>query len=186
MVTVMSLWLPILLSAVFVFVVSSVIHMMLTYHNTDFRKAEKEAELQEALRKFPLAPGDYIVPNPGGSAGMKDPVYLERVKQGPVVTLTVFPPGGFNMGMNLAMWFLYCVVVSMFAAYVTGRAVGVGASYMTVFRFAGVTAFACYAMALWQNTIWYRKSVSATIKNNFDGLVYALVTAGTFGWLWPN
>jgi hypothetical protein len=186
MVPVMSLWLPIVLSAVFVFVASSIIHMMLTYHNNDFRKVPNEADLQEALRKFSLPPGDYLLPKPAGSAGMKDPGYQEMVKKGPVVLMTVFPSGGFNMGASLAMWFVYCLVVSVFAAYVTGRAIGPGAPYLSAFRFAGVTAFAGYALALWQNAIWYKRSTGTTVRNTIDGLVYALVTAGAFGWLWPR
>jgi hypothetical protein len=185
MVPVMSLWLPIVLSSVIVFVASSIIHMMLTYHRTDFRKAPNEEDLQDTLRKFSIPPGDYIVPCSGGTAGMKDPKYQEMAKKGPVVTMTVFP-SAFNMGATLAMWFVYCLVVSVFAAYVTGRAVGAGTPYLTVFRFAGVTAFAAYALALWQNTIWYKRAMGTTIKNTFDGLVYAMLTAGTFGWLWPR
>jgi hypothetical protein len=186
MVPVMSLWLPIVLSAVFVFVASSIIHMMLPYHKSDFRRTPNEEDLQDTLRKFSIPPGDYILPSPQGAAGMKDPKYQEMVKKGPVVLMTVFPTGGANMGASLAMWFVYCLVVSVFAAYVTGRAIDAGTSYLTVFRFAGVTAFAAYALALWQNTIWYKRSMSTTIKNTFDGLVYALLTGGTFGWLWPK
>jgi hypothetical protein len=127
-----------------------------------------------------------MVPYAGGAAGMKDPKYQEMMKKGPVVIMTVLPGGGSNMGANLAMWFVYCLVVSVFAAYVAGRAVAPGSSYLAAFRFAGVTAFAAYALALWQNAIWYKRSLGATIRNSFDGLVYALLTAGTFGWLWPK
>ena len=186
MVPMMSLWLPIVLSAVMVFVASSIIHMVLKYHSTDFGRAPKEEDLQTALRGFSIPAGDFLVPCPGGSAGMKDPKYQEMVKKGPVVLMTVLPSGGVNMGASLGMWFIFCLVVSVFAAYVTGRAVPAGTSYLTVFRFAGVTAFAAYALALWQNTIWYKRAWGTTIKNTFDGLVYALLTAGTFGWLWPK
>jgi hypothetical protein len=108
------------------------------------------------------------------------------VKKGPVVLMTVFPSTGFNMGGSLVQWFVFCAVVSVFAAYVTGRAFGPGTPYLTVFRFVGTTAFAGYALAQWQNTIWYKRKVSSTIKVNFDGLIYALLTGGTFGWLWPR
>jgi hypothetical protein len=186
MVTVMSLWLPIVLSAVIVFVASSIIHMMLTYHRNDFRKAANEEDLQDTLRKFSLPPGDYMLPCAGGAAGMKDPKFQEMMKKGPVVIMTVLPAGGSNMGTNLIQWFVYCLVVSVFAAYVTSRAVSAGSPYLTAFRFAGVTAFAGYALALWQNTIWYKRSAGMTLRSSFDGLVYALLTAGTFGWLWPK
>ena len=90
------------------------------------------------------------------------------------------------MGTSLVQWFVYSVLVGVFAAYITGRILGPGAEYMSVFRFAGTTAFLCYAVALWQNSIWYKRAWSTTAKSTFDGLVYALVTAGAFGWLWPS
>lgn len=60
-----------------------------------------------------------------------------------------------------------------------------GADYLAAFRFAGTTAFVGYSLALWQNTIWFKRSWIVTLKANVDGLVYGLLTGGTFGWLWP-
>ena len=100
--------------------------------------------------------------------------------------MTVMESGPVSMGPSLAQWFLYCVVVGVFAAYVAGRALEPGAHYLKVFRFAGVTAFVGYSLALWQNTIWYKRAWTTTLKANVDGLVYGLLTAGTFGWLWPK
>jgi hypothetical protein len=90
------------------------------------------------------------------------------------------------MGKNLALWFLYSAVVGVFAAYVAGSALPPGAQYARVVRFAAVTAFVGYAVALWQMSIWYRRAWSTTIKATVDGLVYALLTGATFGWLWPR
>ena len=108
------------------------------------------------------------------------------MKQGPVMLLTVMPNGPMQMGRNLVLWFLYSGVVGLFAAYVAGRALPAGAEYLRVFRFAGATAFVGYTVALWQMSIWYHRAWSATIKATVDGLIYALLTAGTFGWLWPR
>ena len=63
---------------------------------------------------------------------------------------------------------------------------GPGANYLDAFRFAGATAFIGYTLALWQMSIWYRRAWSMTIKSTFDGLIYSLLTAGAFGWLWPR
>ncbi len=186
MVPVMSLWLPILISAVFVFVASSVIHMMLPYHKSDYGKVPAEDDVMDALRKFNVPPGDYMVPRCGSPNEMKSPAFVEKMKKGPVIVMTVMPNGPWSMGSNLAQWFVYCVVVGAIAAYIAGRALGPGAPYLAVFRFAGATAFAGYALALWQNSIWYKRAWSTTIKSTFDGLVYALLTAGTFGCLWPR
>lgn len=186
MVSVMSLWLPILLSAVIVFVASSIIHMLLPYHRNDFRKVPEEDQVMEALRKIGVPPGDYVIPSAGHPKEMKNPAFIERMTKGPVGFLTVIPSGPPSMGRSLALWFLYCVVVGVFAAYIASRALEPGDRYLSVFRFAGCTAFIGYAVALWQNTIWYRRAWCSTLKSTFDGLVYALLTAGTFGWLWPS
>lgn len=185
MATLASLWLPILLAAVFVFLASSIIHMMTPWHRGDFRRVPEEDRTLAALRGVPLPPGDYIIPYAGSPAAMKDPAYLEKRKQGPVVFMTVFPPG-MGMGSQLLQWFLFCVVVSVFAAYIAGRALPAGADYLDVFRFAGTTAFAGYSLALTQNSIWYKRNWGATLKQMVDGLIYAGLTAGTLGWLWPR
>jgi hypothetical protein len=90
------------------------------------------------------------------------------------------------MSRSLVGWFLYSLVIGVFAAYVAGRALPAGAPYLAVFRFAGVSAFLGYALALWQMPIWYGRSSVTTLKASVDGLVYALVTGGVFGWLWPH
>jgi hypothetical protein len=183
MVSLASLLLPILLSAVLVFIASSVLHMLLTYHNSDFRRVPDEDAVRGALRSLP--PGDYGVPHAGSMEAMKSPEFAEKMKTGPIVFMTVLPPGSSFMGRALVLWFIYCVVVSLFAAYIASRALDAGADYMDVFRFAGTTAFAAYVLANWQNTIWYRRSAVTNVKNTIDGLIYALLTAGVFGWLWP-
>lgn len=186
MVPVISLWIPILLSAVIVFVVSSIIHMVLPYHRSDFGKVPAEDEVMDALRKFAIPPGEYVMPCAGSNKGRQTPEFVEKMKKGPVAFLTVIPSGPPSMVKNLVQWFLYCVVVGIFAAYIAGRALAPGAPYLAVFRFAGSTAFVGYALALWQNSIWYQRAWSTTLKSTVDGLVYGLLTAGTFGWLWPS
>jgi hypothetical protein len=100
--------------------------------------------------------------------------------------LTVFPNGQPSMGMNLVLWFLYIAVIGFFSAYVAGRTLSIGADFLHIFRLTGVTAFLGYSAALWQMSIWYRRAWSTTIKSTVDGLIYALLTAITFVWLWPH
>jgi hypothetical protein len=186
MISIASLWLPILLSAVFVFIASSIIHMMLGYHGTDYKKFPDEGAAADALRKLNIPAGQYSLPHASGMKEMNSPEFQEKVKKGPGAMLTIWPGGSASMAANLIQWFIYSVLVGIFAAYVASRALDVGAHYLSVFRFVGVTAFACYAIGGWSETIWYKRPVSVSIKNTFDGLVYALLTAGTFGWLWPD
>jgi len=186
MVPLVSLWLPILVSAVIVFVASSILHMVLPFHRSDYRKLPAEDETMEALRAFRIPPGDYLVPCAGSPEQMKNPAFLEKMAKGPVAFMTIMPGGRPAMGKELIEWFVYCVVVGIFAAYIAGRALQPGSHYLSVFRFAGCTAFVGYSLALWQNTIWYKRNWVATLKSTLDGLIYGLLTAGTFGWLWPS
>ena len=181
----LSLWLPILLSAVFVFVVSSIIHMASPWHKGDYPKMPNEDRVRDALRPLAIPPGDYMVPRPSSREEMATPAFMEKMKQGPNFIMTMLPNGLWSMGRNLGMWFAYSLAVGFFAAYITGRALPPGAQYLQVFRFAGATAFIGYAVALWQMSIWYNRAWSTTIKSTIDGLIYGLLTAGTFGWLWP-
>lgn len=183
---ILSLWLPILLSAVLVFIASSLIHTVLPWHKGDFAKLPDEDAVRSALRPLAIPPGDYHVPRPSGSEEMKSAAFAEKVEAGPNIMMTVLPNGPWSMGPQLAMWFVYNIVVSIFAAYVAGRALPPGSEYLSVFRLAGATAFASYTLALYQLSIWYRRSWSLTLKATFDGLIYALLTAGAFGWLWPR
>jgi hypothetical protein len=184
MVSVVSLWLPILISAVLVFVASSIIHMALPWHNADFRRFAAEDSVLDVLRPFELAPGDYVAPMPESMAQSNTPEFKAKIEQGPRVMLTVLSPGN-SMGRNLALWFVYLIVVGLLAAYVTGISLGSGAPYMSVFRMSSTVAFAGYALAIWQNWIWYSRGLGYTLRTTIDGLVYALLTGGVFGWLWP-
>lgn len=186
MVSLASLWLPILLSAVIVFVASSVIHMLLTYHRTDFRGFPKEAEMMEALRRFDLPPGDYIMPFCANPADMKSPEFQEKWKRGPLMMATVWKPGPIAMGGQLAQWFLFTIVVSVFAGYMASRALGPGAEYLRVSQIASTTAFLGYSLSHWGDVIWYKRNWMTAAKGTFDGIVYGLLTGGVFGWLWPQ
>ena len=182
-----ALWLPILLSSVFVFVASTLIHMALQgWHRSDYSKLPQEDKVMDALRPFGLPPGDYMVPNCSGSAEMRTPEFREKREKGPVMMVTVMPNGMMGVGKSLALWFLYLIVVSFFAAYVCWHALPAGAALRSILRFTGVTSFLGYSAALCQMSIWYRRSWLTTLKIAIDGLLYAAITAATFGWLWPR
>ncbi len=186
MVSIPDLWLPILLSAVIVFVASSIIHMVLPLHKSDYRKLPEEDKVLDALRAAGVTPGPaYHFPH-CTHKDMKSPESVARFKRGPVGLLTVMPSGAPAMGKYLTTWFLYCVVVGVFVAYLTGRTVVSGTAYLEVFRVAGTTAFLAYAVGQIQDAIWKGQTWGVTFKHVFDGLIYALLTAGTFGWLWPR
>ena len=186
MVELSALWLPILLSAVVVFIVSSIIHMASPWHQSDYPKMPNEEKVMDALRTLAIPPGDYFVPRPANRQEMRSPEFDEKQKKGPIVMMTVWPAGKMGMAKLICYWFIYLIVVGIFAGYVAGRALPPGAEYLRVFRFAGTAAFLSYSVALWQMSIWYRRAWLTTIKATVDGLIYALLTAGVFGWLWPQ
>lgn len=185
MVTLASLWLPILLSAVFVFVVSSVIHMVLQVHKGDYQRMPDEDAILDALRGR-VPPGQYMFP---WAASMKEcgtPEMQAKFKRGPLGTLVVRGPDCMNIGKALGQWFLFCVVISVFVAYLTGMVVPAGGDYMRVFRVSGTIAVLGYAFSSVSDSIWKGIHWSTTFRFMIDGVVYGLVTAGTFGWLWPH
>lgn len=180
-----SLWLAILLSSVLVFLASSVIHMLSPWHKGDYPIYSRESEVLDALRPLALPPGDYFMPRSSSMAEMKSPEFIERLRRGPIVLMTVFPNGPMSMGPTLAKWFLFLVVATLFTAYAACTALPPGAPQGQLFRVVFTVAFAAYALALWPISIWYRRNWAITIKSTVDAAIYAAITGAVFVWLWP-
>lgn len=181
-----TLWLPILLAAVFCFIVSSVIHMAPLWHKNDFPPLPDEEAARAATAPLAVPPGDYMLPRCKSMKEYGSPDFRKKLEDGPNWIITVLPKGAHGMASSLFWWFVFLLVVAFFSAYVGSHALMPGARYPEVFRFIGATAFMGFALAHLPQSIWYRRRWSTTIKHVFDGLIYALLTAGTFGWLWPE
>lgn len=186
MVSLTALWLPILLSAVVVFIASSISHMVLPHHRGDYKGLPDEDKIRAAMREAGVEPGNYYFPFPDDPKNMNSPEMMEKYKEGPMGFANVVPTGPPAMGKNLVFWFVYCVVVGVFAAYLASRTLEAGAHYLGVFRIAGTVAFLAYSIGEPINSIWKAQWWRATATHMIDGLVYALLTAGVFGWLWPD
>ena len=185
MVSLGALWLPIVVSSVAVFVGSSVIHMVLKYHRSDYRKLPGEDNILAAMRNEGVGRGHYYFPHCLDPKEMNTPEAKERFDQGPVGFMSVLPNGLPNMGKGLVQWFVYSLVASVFVAYVCSRTLQAGTDYLAVFRIAGTVAFLTYGGGQAQQSIWKGEPWSLTAKFLLDSLIYALLTAGVFGWLWP-
>lgn len=185
MVSIGALWLPILLSAVIVFVASSLLHMLLTYHRSDYRQLPDEDRVMAALRAAGVTPGLYVFPY-CLPKDMKTPAAMEKYKQGPVGRMNIIPSGLPAMPKYLVQWFLFCLLVAFFVAYLAGHTVPAGAHYLHVFRVVGTAAFLAFGLGNLSNGVWKGETWGAVTKEVIDGLIYALLTAGTFGWLWPR
>ncbi len=186
MVALPDLLVPIVLSAVLVFIASMLVHMVLPFHRSDYPKVPNEDKVMDALRALAIPPGDYMVPKANDMAHMKSPEFQARFEKGPVVMMTVMPGGPMRMGPQLFQWFVYSLVVSLFAAYVAGHTLKAGTSYLEVFRIVGAVSFCSYAMAYWPMSIWYKRAWRVTLTQTLDALIYACLTAGAFGWRWPK
>jgi hypothetical protein len=181
-----ALWLPIVLSAVLVFVVSAIIHMVLKYHNRDYTPLPNEDAVRVALRAGNPAPRQYIIPYCADPKEMESPAMQQKFIEGPVAVLYLRRPGPPTMGPMLLQWFLFILMVSFFIAYLAAYTLAPGAPYLEVFRVVGAAGFLAYGAGPIPAAIWMGKPWAVAWKEVFDGLVYGLVTAGTFGWLWPR
>ena len=178
------LWLPILVSAALVFVASSVIHMLLPFHKKDYRGLADEDGVMEAVRRANPTVGQYFFPHAPDMKSLGDPAMIERFTRGPVGILTIRPSGPPNMGPSLIQWFVFSILVSVFAAYLAALNLGPAPEYLAVFRLTGTVAFTAYGLGAVPDSIWKGVPWSTTVKNVVDGLVYALLTAGVFAWLY--
>lgn len=145
-----------------------------------------EDAVMDALRPLAIPPGDYFFPRPGSMADMKSAELIDRTNRGPVILMTVMPNGVMPMGAIFVRWFFYLIVVSTITALVAATSLPPNASGRWVFHQTALVAFAAYALALWQLSIWYRRSLSITIKSTVDAAVYAAVTGAVFAWCWPH
>lgn len=183
-VTLVSLWLPILLSALVVFVASAIIWMLLKWHDADWQKLPDEESARAALGG--AARGEYALPYAMSAAARNSEDFRKKCEEGPVAFLTIFEPGLPKMGRQLALWFAFCIVLSWFVAYLLVATTPAGATYLHVFQVAGTAAFLGYGGSAIPASIWFGQGWGRTLKDLVDGLVYALLTAGVFGWLWPQ
>jgi hypothetical protein len=185
MVTWSALLLPALLSAVLVFVASSVIHMVLQLHNPDYRKLPNEDDVRAAIKKGAAPPGQYILPHCTDPKEGASPEMQRKFAEGPVGVLYIRENGATRLGPFLGKWFAYSIVVSLLAGYVARIEVPAGADWMSVFRVVSVSAWLAYAWQSPADSIWKGKPWVVTFRAMFDGIVYAALTGAAFAWLWP-
>ena len=173
------LWVPILLSSVFVWIVSAIMHMVLPHHKTDFVGLPDEDTVTGALEG--VAPGQYAFPFTT-MAEMNSPEHQAKMKEGPNGVLTIWPTPP-SIGRNLGLMLLFYLVVGVFVAYVGSHSGLDGEPYLAAFRVCGTVAFIAYGLGWIPQMIWF--GTKGFWSYTFDSVVYALVTAGVFGWLWP-
>jgi len=173
------LWLPILLSSLIVWIASALVWMVLPWHNKEWRPLPDEEAARGLLRQTP--PGQYRVPY-CDRTNMKSPDYQRKMKEGPLVSLTVIggPP---SMGRMMITWALYLLLTNGLIALVVASAVRAGASYMDIFTAAAIAGWLAYGWGAITEAIWFGRPWRAVLTVQLDAILYALLTAGVFGWL---
>ncbi len=180
-----SLWLPVVASAVAVWIVSAILHMVLKYHRADHRRLPNEDAVAAALRGTP-GPGYYVLPYCADAAEMKSPAMQKRYQEGPIAILAVLRNGPPNMGKSLGLWLLFCFLVSFAAAYVARHTLTFGAGGQEVMRLTGTIAFVGYGFSYFQDVIWKGIPWPNALRGLVDAVVYAVVTGLLFRVLWPG
>jgi hypothetical protein len=181
-----NLLLPIVLATVFVFIASSVIHMVIRYHNVDYRQIAGEDAVLAAIRQTGAAPGQYIFPHCKDPQSMNTPEMQRKFTEGPVGVLYLKPPGVIQLGPFLGKWIAYSLIISAAVAYLARAELPIGTHYLKVFQLVGTATWFAYAWQAPSDSIWKGKPWEVTWKEMLDGLIYAALTAGTFAWLWPH
>lgn len=179
--SILDLWMPILVSAALVWILSAMVWMVFPWHKPDFSPLPDEERIRAVMKG--MSPGLYNVPHCVDQKTMATPEMQQKYKDGPVAIVTVMQSGTPKMGGKLVACFAYYVVVGILCAYFVTRTLSVDATYLQVFRIAGAVAFIAYGIAYIQDSIWFGRPASLTAKSLLDALLYGLVTGGAFGWL---
>jgi hypothetical protein len=180
-----SLWLPVVVSAVAVWFLSAILHMLLKYHKADYKQLPDEEAVGQALRKDSPGPGVYFIPYCPDMSQMKDPAIQKKFVDGPVTMLTVLRNGPPAMGKNLVQWFLFCFLVSFTAGYIARHTLTFGSSGLEVMRLTGLIAFVAYGYSAFQDSIWKAIPWSNSLRSLLDAAAYAVATGFVFRLLWP-
>lgn len=184
MITILSLWLPILLSSIVVFLASMIVWP--TLHRSDYKGLPDEEAAVKALRPQNLQPGLYNIPNIAKRSDSRKPEVLKKFEEGPVGFLTVLPNKFPAMGTSLSLSFLYYLLVGIFVAYLSRQTLSEGAKFVIVFKLTGVSAWLAYGTAIIPEAIWFGRPWKAVGRTLVDALIYGSLTGAVFGWIWPN
>ncbi|MEE8119284.1 MAG: hypothetical protein V3T39_06940 [Gammaproteobacteria bacterium] len=182
--TIAALWIAILASAIAVFIVSSIVWMVLPHHKSDFKPVPDEEAARSALKGIPV--GQYNLPHMADRAAMATEEGRRKMEEGPMALMIVWPNGVPNMGKQLGIWFVFCIIVSVVAAYVASRTLPSSVAFTEAFRVTGTVAWLAYGFGSVQESIWFGRPWSMTVKMLGDALAYAVATGLCFGFFWPG
>ena len=180
------LWQPILLATFLCFVMSVLVWMVGPHHKKELKGPPNEDGIRDLLRQGNVEAGGYMFPFCDRSDKTAFAEAMKKFAEGPAGVMYVFPKGPMNMGKMMAQQVVFFLLVNVMLA-VLGSRVGLDdQSYLHVFKVIGFVAFMTYAVGVAPESIWFARPWRSYLLGAVDGLLYALVTAGAFGWLWPR
>ena len=184
-VSIMALWLPIVLATLLAWVASFLSHVVLKFHNADYSGIDNEEGILDSIRAAKPAKGIFALPYCAEMKDMADPQMQQRFERGPVAMITIFDNGMPPMGKLMVQQILFFLLGMFLVAYCASLALLPGANYLEVFRFVSATAFLTFGWAQIPLSIWFGHPWGMCARYLVDALVYALLAAGAFAWLWP-
>lgn len=179
------LWIPILASGFAVFVMSALVWTVLPNHKKEFAPIPNEDAVMADLRASGVPAGRYVIPWFAEGEIMKTPEGRAKVEAGPIAYITIAPRGLPNMGRNMALSLVSSIIISVFVAYLGWHTLPAGSEYLHVFRITGTATFMANALGYMSESVWFARPWKSFAMQCVDSLLYALVAAGVFGWLWP-
>ena len=179
-----SLWLPILVSAVAVFFASFLAWVVIGHHNPDWKELPEEGATMDFLQKSGIKPGQYIFPLARTKEQMADEGKAQRIASGPWGIVNIWA-GQINMGRNLAQSFTFYLVTSLFIAYLGTLALDPGAGFSKVFQVTGTAGILAYAFGVVPNAIWFGTHLRPLLMDIVDGVCFGLITGLVFAAMWP-
>lgn len=186
MVSVASLWLPIVLGAVLVFITSSLVHMVFKWHHSHYFRFSNEDEVRAAIRKGTPGPGHYVVPHCLDMKQAQSPEMLQKFAEGPIGHFFIEANGTPKIGKHLAKWFALSLVIAFLAAYVAAHALPVGTPGGNVLRVIWTIVFLAYGAGPVMDGIWHGRPAREIVLDVLDALIYGFSTALPFALLWPK
>jgi hypothetical protein len=179
------LWLPILLSAVAIWIISAIVWMALPHHKQDFIGLTDEDGFMDSIRRSGIKPGNYVFPDFRDREAMKSEKISKALEEGPVGHLSVWRTP-LTMVSKLVGTFIVYIVVSTLIAYLTRVALPGPAEFAKVFQIAGTAGILAYCFSSIPNALWFGSYKRTIVASFIDGIVYGHITGAIFAWRWPH
>lgn len=180
------LWQPILLATLLCFMMSAIVWMFGPHHKKEFKGPPNTDGIMDLLRQGNVEAGAYMFPFGDRANKAEFEASMKKFAEGPAGLMYIFPKGKMNMGKMMGQQIVFFLLVNVMLAFI-GHRIGLDQrSYLHVFKTVGAIAFMTYAVGSAPESIWFGRPWKSYLLTGFDGVLYALVTAGTFGWLWPR